>query len=134
MARTTTTSGRKTTSAPKTKTTRKPAAPAAPKAAAVVVQEKSPVVTAPDLKKTDLVDAVVERSGVKKKFAKPAIEAALAVLGEALAEGRDLNLRPLGKVKIQKSKELANGTVITARIRQPEAKKDDGDGVADAAE
>ena len=127
MARATTTR-RKTT---KTASTRKAAAP---KAAPVVVQETAPVVSAPDLKKTDLVDAVVERSGVKKKFAKPAIEAALAVLGEALAEGRDLNLRPLGKVKIQKSKELANGTVITTRIRQPQVKKDDGDGVADAAE
>lgn len=127
MARATTTRRKSTKAA----STRKAAAP---KAAPVVVQETSPVVSAPDLKKIDLVDAVVERSGVKKKFAKPAIEAALAVLGEALAEGRDLNLRPLGKVKIQKSKELANGTVITTRIRQPQVKKDDGDGVADAAE
>lgn len=130
MARTTTTSRSKTKSST-TKSTRKVAAP---KAAPVVVQEKSPVVSAPDLKKTDLVDAVVELSGIKKKFAKPAIEAALEVLGEALAEGRDLNLRPLGKVKIQKSKELANGTVITARIRQPKVKKEDGEGVAHAAE
>jgi DNA-binding protein HU-alpha len=131
MARATTTRKRKTTTTTKSKSARKPAAP---KAAPVVVQEKAPVVSAPDLKKIDLVDEVVARSGVKKKFAKPAIEAALAVLGEALAEGRDLNLRPLGKVKIQKTKELANGTVITTRIRQPQVKKVEDEGVADAAE
>lgn len=94
-----------------------------PKPAPVLVTETEPVLGAADLKKVDLVNEVVERSGIKKKFAKPAIEAALAVLGEALAEGRGLNLRPMGKLKIMRSKDVANGTVMTARIRQPLDKK-----------
>lgn len=85
----------------------------------MVVTQSTPVVALPDLKKIDLIDAVVERSGIKKKFAKPAIEAALAVLGETLAEGRSLNLRPLGKVKIQRTKDVPNGKVMTVRVRQP---------------
>ncbi|WP_299350228.1 HU family DNA-binding protein [uncultured Shimia sp.] len=153
MARATTSTRSKTAGTKKTttKTTRKaaPKAPVAPKTAKpatkvapVVVQESTLVVSAPDLKKVDLVDMVVERSGIKKKFAKPAIEAALAVLGEALAEGRSLNLRPLGKVKVLKSKEVSNGTVITTRVRQPletagaaaTAPKDDAQGPADTSD
>lgn len=136
MARAKTTTRRKSTSTVKstTATTTRKAKPAAPKAAPVVVQEAAPVVSKPDLKKVELIDAVVERSGIKKKYAKPALEAALELLGEAIGEGRTLNLRPLGKVKVIKSKEVANGTVITTRVRRPLAKKDDGEGLADSAE
>ncbi|MDO6800260.1 HU family DNA-binding protein [Shimia thalassica] len=116
----------------------KAAAVASKKAPPVVVTETAPVLSAPELKKVELIDAVVERSGVKKKFAKPAIEAALAILGESLAEGRDLNLRPLGKVKVQRTKEVANAIVMTTRIRRPNmeatpVEAEDG-GIVDAAE
>ncbi len=84
----------------------------------MVVRETSPVVSAPEMKKKELIEAAVERAGVKKKDAKPAIEAALAILGEALSDGRDLNLQPLGKIKVQKTKELSNGTVMNVRIRR----------------
>lgn len=144
MAKATTSTSNRTKAAPKTvkaaakpktaaKTTAARKAPPKPatKATPVVVTEKEPVVSAPDLKKVDLVDAVVERSGIKKKFAKPAIEAALAVLGEALADGRSLNLRPLGKVKIQRTKDVSNGKVMTARIRQPLDTKVENEGLAD---
>lgn len=46
------------------------------------------------------------------------IDAALAVLGEVLAEGRELNLQPFGKLKIQRKEEKANGTVLICRLRQ----------------
>lgn len=105
--------------AAKTATDRKSPPMPASKAAPVVVTQSTPVLGVPDLKKIDLIDAVVERSGIKKKFAKPVIEAALAVLGETLAEGRSLNLRPLGKVKIQRTKDVANGKIMTVRVRQP---------------
>ena len=77
------------------------------------------MVALPELRKKELIDMAVERSGMKKKDAKPAIEAALAILGEALADGRDLNLRPMGKVKTQRREEKSNGTVIVCRVRQP---------------
>lgn len=73
-----------------------------------------------EMKKKELIDLVVERSGIKKRDAKPAIEAALAILGETLAEGREVNMRPMGKIKVTRMKKGANGQVIHARIRQPE--------------
>ncbi len=83
-----------------------------------IVTDVTPSVSAPELKKKDLIDAVVERSGVKKKFAKPAIEAMMAIMGEALAEGREMNLQPLGKIKINRIKAVNNGKVVMTRIRQ----------------
>lgn len=108
---------------------RKPAAKAAPpripveqSAAPVVVAETPTDPAQPDLKRQELLAQVVARSEVKKKLAKPVIEAALAVIGEALAEGRGLNLAPLGKIKINRSRQLANGRVLVARIRQTVAR------------
>ncbi|MBY5972323.1 HU family DNA-binding protein [Ferrimonas balearica] len=70
------------------------------------------------LKKKELIDRVVARSGMKKKDAKPVVEALLTVLGETLSEGREANLQPLGKIKVTRTKDLANGRVMTARVRQ----------------
>ncbi|MDA7427589.1 HU family DNA-binding protein [Primorskyibacter aestuariivivens] len=128
--------GSKPTAAPKTtrKTTAKstaakakaaakpvePAAnsiPAAPKPAPVVVTEKTPVTSAPDLKKQELLAEVVSKSGVAKRDAKPVVEAMLEIMGDALQDGRDLNLNPMGKIIIKKSKPVSNGTVLTTRVR-----------------
>lgn len=75
---------------------------------------------ASDLKKKELIDLVVARSGGKKRDVKPAVEACLAVLGEMLAEGRDLNLPPMGKLKVTRSKQADNARILIARIRQRE--------------
>lgn len=108
---------------PTTKTTAsaKPAATsAAPKTAAVVASVK-PVVEGPVLKKKELIERVVAASGLKKKDVKPAVEATLAVLGRALGEGEELNLQPLGKIKVKNKTDKPNGTVINCRIRQSSA-------------
>ena len=70
------------------------------------------------LRKRELVDAAVSRSGVKKKDAKPVVEAVLAELATALAEGRELALQPLGRLKINREKALPDGRVIIAKLRQ----------------
>jgi DNA-binding protein HU-alpha len=84
----------------------------------VVVTENVAADAGPELKKQELLDKIVTRSEVKKKFAKPVVEAMLEVLGEALAEGRELNLQPLGKVKLNRTKETPNARIIIAKIRQ----------------
>ncbi|WP_010140718.1 HU family DNA-binding protein [Oceanicola sp. S124] len=71
-----------------------------------------------ELKKKELVESVVARSGVKKKDAKPVVEAMLTVLGEALGEGRELSLHPLGKLRVTRTKDLPNGKLLVTRIRQ----------------
>lgn len=111
--------------APRKTPARKPAPKPTPDSADEAVQDAplSEAADAPpallDLKKAELVDLVVARSGVKKRDAKPAVEATLAVLGQALAEGRPLNLAPLGKAKHLTVKDKDNARVINMRLRQP---------------
>ncbi|MGR3541803.1 MAG: HU family DNA-binding protein [Hasllibacter sp.] len=102
--------------------TRKTTAKAAPARPAPKVVSDAPVNVTGQLTKKELIDRVVARSGMRKKFAKPAVEAALAVMGEALSKGEGLNLQPMGKLHVRRRKELANGEVLTARLRRKGAK------------
>jgi hypothetical protein len=72
------------------------------------------------MKKPALLDAVVARTNLKKRDVKPAVEAALAVLGDALRDGTVVNLPPLGKLRVVKSKPLDDGAaVVTLKLRTP---------------
>lgn len=117
MAKSTTTPRRTRTTSKPTTVKASPTPPTTPDP--VVVEENRPDVAAPAMRKKELVDAVVSRSGVKPRYVKPAVEAVLSEIGAAIAEGRDLNLPGLGKVKVQRHKNLANGDVYVTRIRQP---------------
>ncbi len=76
------------------------------------------VILGPVMRKKELIDTVVTRSGIKKKDAKPVVDAMLAVLGEALADNRELILPPMGRIKVRKEKLLPNGRVLVTKIRQ----------------
>lgn len=91
-----------------------PAATAAPS----VVDSPQSVILGPVMRKKELINTVVERSGIKKKDAKPVVEAMLAVLGEALADNRELILPPFGKAKVRREKALPNGRVMVVKVRQ----------------
>ncbi len=102
----------------------KTGAPAAPKSAKVkapktiVVASAQPVVAAGQMKKPAFLDQAVARSGVKRRDAKPAIEAALNELAEALLRGDEINLPPLGKLKVVKTKDLSEGAkALTVKLR-----------------
>lgn len=112
--KTKTTPTRRKTAAPKATSAPKPE-PASP---ATVVEAASPVVLGPMMRKPELINAVVEKSGMKKKDVKPIVEATLAVLGAALQDSRELNLQPLGKIKVNREKKKPSGKVMIARIRQ----------------
>ncbi|WP_259986937.1 HU family DNA-binding protein [Sulfitobacter sp. S190] len=98
------------------------AAPAAAPVEAAVVNKLSLVVMGQELRKKELINLVVERSGIKKKDAKPVVEAMLSVLGEALSENREMVLQPLGRLKIQRAKELSDGRAMVLKLRQKDAK------------
>lgn len=71
-------------------------------------------------KKPELLDEVVLRTNVKKRDVKPVVEAALAVLGDALRDGAEINVPPLGKLRVVKSKALDGGAeVLTLKLRTP---------------
>lgn len=79
----------------------------------------------PMLRKKELIERVVARSGIKKKDAKPTIEAMLAILGEALDKGEVLNLQPMGKVMVKRVIDKPNAKILVCRVRQ---RKENADG------
>ena len=101
-----------------------------------VVDAPQAVILGPMMRKKELVDSVVIRSGMKKKDVKPVVETILAVLGEALADNRELKLPPFGHLKVRREKQLSNGRMVVAKVRQstppvpgsvPETNKTDTD-------
>ncbi|MBB95266.1 MAG: DNA-binding protein [Rhodobacteraceae bacterium] len=70
------------------------------------------------MKRKELYDLVAARSGVKRRDAKPVVDAMLAVLGEALSDERPMNLNPLGKVRINRREDKAQGQVIVCKVRR----------------
>ncbi|QUJ77483.1 HU family DNA-binding protein [Sulfitobacter albidus] len=86
-----------------------------------LVETLSPVLAGKELRKKELFDLVVERSGRKKKDVKPIVEAMLAVLGDAFSEHREMQLPPLGKLKVQRGKELGDGRALVLKLRQKSA-------------
>jgi len=87
---------------------------------ATAVPKTAPATDDPMLRKKELFEKVVARTSLKKRDVKPAVEAALALIAESLREGRDVNLPPLGKLRVVKSKDLDNGAaVVTLKLRTP---------------
>jgi DNA-binding protein HU-alpha len=68
------------------------------------------------------LERVVARSGAKKNEARPVVEAVLDVLGEALHAGEELNLPPLGKIKVSRQKDTGGGEVLVVRLKRGGAK------------
>jgi len=70
------------------------------------------------MKLKDLIDRVSERSGAKRKDVRQVAESVLAVMGEALARGETLSLPNLGKVRVNRHKDVASGEVLTVKIKR----------------
>lgn len=91
------------------------------KTAAPQTKIVNPAVSVPQgemIKKPEFLDRAVERTDVKKREAKPAIEAALAVPAVSLINGKELNLPPMGKLRVVKSKDVGEGAkVLTLKLR-----------------
>ena len=98
-----------------------------PAAAALVVKPAAQV-----LKIKELVERVAQVSGAKKKDLKEIVEAVLGELGSALSTGKELNLPPLGKARVNRQK----GDLMVVRLKRGGAeksgKKDVTEGVAEA--
>ncbi|WP_439104363.1 HU family DNA-binding protein [Celeribacter marinus] len=71
-----------------------------------------------ELAKKDFLDRVTEASGAKRAIAKKIVDAVLMELGDALQRGENVNLPPLGKVSINRLKEVPNAHVLIAKIRR----------------
>jgi hypothetical protein len=71
-------------------------------------------------KRTDLIEAVAERTALKKADAKVVLDLVLEELGRALDRTDELVLPPLGKVSVKRRKPDADGPgVLTLKLRRP---------------
>ncbi|GHE02856.1 hypothetical protein GCM10008024_24050 [Allgaiera indica] len=70
------------------------------------------------LLKRELFARVVAATDAKKPQVKQIVEATLAIIGQALADGEALNLPPLGKVRIVRSRDAGSAEVITLKLRR----------------
>jgi DNA-binding protein HU-alpha len=73
------------------------------------------------MKLKDLLEKVAKTTGSKKKLIRPVVEATLAALGTALAEGSDLNLQGLGKAHVNRQRENGAGEVLIIKLRRAAA-------------
>lgn len=65
-----------------------------------------------------MIERVVAASGIKKRAAKPVIEAMLKELGDAFSRQETLNLQPFGKGIVKSRKVLENAEVVEVRLRR----------------
>jgi hypothetical protein len=93
----------------------------------VVVETVKTVVADAPIKKPELIERVMAETGMKKKDVKPVVEAMLAVLGRALIGGEELTVPPLGKLMINRTKEVSNATIVNLKLRHPNAAKTHSD-------
>ncbi|MEM9637190.1 MAG: HU family DNA-binding protein [Pseudomonadota bacterium] len=77
----------------------------------------TPTVTQPELKKRELIEALTAQTGLKRRDVRHVAEAMLATLGKALADGRSLNLPPMGKLRIRRSEGREQGQMLTCKMR-----------------
>lgn len=70
------------------------------------------------LKKPELLRRLGEETGLPKSRLRPVMEAMLAILGEAVAEEREVQLPPLGKIKPLRSKLQGTTRISHVKIRQ----------------
>lgn len=69
------------------------------------------------LKLRELVTRVTDATGGKKKGVKEIVEATLTALGDALAQGQELNLPGVGKVRVAKSVDREGRSMMTLKVR-----------------
>lgn len=90
----------------------------------------APQIKGAGLRVKDLIDMVAETTGGKKADLRRFVEATLEAIGTALATGQDLNVPPLGKLRMAKN----NGTVLTLKLRLADGPKAAGLALADEDE
>ena len=116
-------------------TTKAPSKPrvakSAPASAATLSVASDPVEmpqTKVVVNKKTFVDRVMISAGVNKGQARQMSESVLKVLGEALSDGEELSVPPLGKLKINRQFEKNGDEILVVKLRRPSAMLADASG------
>lgn len=70
------------------------------------------------VKKKELIEKIAETTGVKKGLTKQVIEALLAEVGDILQDGGELNVPPLGKLSVNRTKDVSNAYIHILKLRR----------------
>ena len=100
------------TRTPKSPMAKPQTAPPATASETAATSEQAP------MKLKELIEAVVERTGQRKGEVRTAVQAALAVIGETLGEGQEMNLPGLGKLKVNRTKPTPRGKMMMVKLIQ----------------
>jgi len=79
-----------------------------------------------EIPKKELVQRMMDETGMKAGDARRALDATLKVLADGLREGANISAAPLGKIRITRSKETANGDLVVCRIKLKKLTPGDG--------
>ena len=72
----------------------------------------------PVLRRKELVARIVASSGMKPNAVKTALDAVLVEIGKAVAAGEALNIPPLGKLTVNRSKVVGDRQVMICKLRR----------------
>ena len=86
--------------------------------AAEKTAEKIPGPPVVIVRRKEMVERIALSSGVKPNVIKSVLDTVLKEIGDALSNGEGLNLAPLGKVTVNRRKEIATGEVLICKIRR----------------
>jgi DNA-binding protein HU-alpha len=73
------------------------------------------------IKIKDMLTAVVQKTGAKKKDAKDVVDAFLGEMAKAMGAGKSLALPPLGNIRVVKSQDKGNLSMLVLKLRMGSA-------------
>ena len=106
--------------ATKAAATKAAAKPAVKPAAPVIKTDMTAAIVVPDVKvkRSEFIARVADKAGLRPNQVKPVLEAVMAELGDLLIKGETLNHPALGKISVNRHKELPNADVVVCKLRR----------------
>ncbi|MGJ8584718.1 MAG: HU family DNA-binding protein [Marinosulfonomonas sp.] len=73
------------------------------------------------VKRKELVERIAAASGLKPNAIKSALDPILKEIGDSLSAGEILQVQPLGRLSVNRRKDLENGEVMICKLRRRSA-------------
>ncbi len=105
----------------KSSSTRPATSKATPAAPSKPDPTEKPVAPQPMLRRKELVARIVASTGMKPNQVKSVLDGVLAELGNALAAGEAVNVPPLGKLVVKRSKTVGDHDIMVCKLRRKTA-------------
>ena len=73
------------------------------------------------VRRKELVERIVAASGLKPNAVKTVLDAVLKEMGDILSAGDGLNVQPLGKLVVNRRKDIPGGQILNCKLRRKAA-------------